>query len=395
MSLSSTADVIVIGGGVTGTSVAFHLAARGMRPTLLERGRIGDGISGTSGAIIRQHHSIPELAAMAAYSLGVYRDFENQVGGPSGFVETGYVVIVGDDYRATLEANVRALATAGIRVELVEPPELADLLPYADLDDVAGASWEPDAGYADGRLTAETFARRAADLGASIHEGIRVTSITRAGDRVTGVRTTDGDIAATSVVVAASTGAPALMSGLNYDFPVSFEREWICFYRRPWAVREPHPAGVDLQLHGHFRPDGGRTTLFGGEAPPEATRVSDPAVFERRASGEEIASSQAALTRRFPAMATAVLLGGYGCVDDVTPDWLPYLGPVEGCEGLVAAYGMSSHFFKHAPVVGRSVAEWLTEGRSTIVDLAFFRPERFAQGKPIRSPHPYGSAATL
>lgn len=393
--MTATADVVVIGGGVTGTSIAFHLAERGVRATLLERDRIGDGISGTSGAIIRQHHSIPALATMAAYSLEVYRDFENRVGGPSGFVETGYVVIVGPDFRPTLETNVAALRSAGIRVELLEPDALADLMPYADLNGVAAASWEPDAGYADGRLTAETFAERARDLGSDVREHVNVDAIRMDRGRVTGVATSAGTISCGVVVVAASTGSPPLMAPLGFNFPVLFEREWICFFRRPWSARIPHPAGVDLLLHGHFRPDGGRTTLFGGETPPEAVVVADPGRYERRASNAEISAARAALTQRFPALSTAVALGGYGCVDDVTPDWLPYLGPVEGCDGLVAAYGMSSHFFKHAPAVGRTIAEWITARRSTVVDPALFRPERIRDGAAIRSAHPYGSAATL
>src|SRR4029077_8264299 len=112
--MTRTANVVVIGGGVTGTSIAFHLAQRGANPILLEQGAIGDGIPGTSGAIIRQHHSNPALAMSAAYSLGVYREFEAQVGGPAGFVETGYVVIVGPSDRPTLEVNVAALTAAGI-----------------------------------------------------------------------------------------------------------------------------------------------------------------------------------------------------------------------------------------------------------------------------------------
>ena len=93
--------------------------------------------------------------------------------------------------------------------------------------------------------------------------------------------------------------------------------------------------------------------------------------------------------------ATAVALGGYGCVDDVTPDWMPLLGPVDGCQGLIAAYGMSSHFFKHAPAVGRGLAEYITDGGSSLVDFHLFRPERFREGAGIRSAYPYGSAATL
>ena len=393
--MKRAADVVVSGGGVTGTSIAYHLAERGVDVVLVERGPIAAGITGTSGAIIRQHHSIPQLAASAKYSLEVFRDFEERIGGPAGFVETGYVVIVGPDHRATLETNLGALAAAGIDARLLEPAQLADLMPYADLTGVAGASYEPAAGFADGRLTAQTFATRAAAIGALIHEGVEVTAIRTEHGRVAGVDTTQGPIDAPVVVVAASTGSPRLMRPLGFDFPIAFEREWICFVRRPWSIRAPHPAGVDVLLHGHFRPDGGRVTLFGGETPPEATIVEDPEVFERRATDGDIALTRRALSTRFPAMAEAVSLGGYGCVDDVTPDWLPYLGRVDGLDGLVVAYGMSSHFFKHGPAVGRSLAELIVDGRSSVMDLGFFRPERIAEGHPIRSPHPYGNAATL
>jgi glycine/D-amino acid oxidase-like deaminating enzyme len=87
--------------------------------------------------------------------------------------------------------------------------------------------------------------------------------------------------------------------------------------------------------------------------------------------------------------------GDVGSGIDVTPDYLPYLGWIEAVEGLLLAYGMSSHFFKHAPAVGRSIAELVVDGASSIVDLEFFRPERFRDNEPRRSPHPYPDSVTL
>jgi glycine/D-amino acid oxidase-like deaminating enzyme len=399
--MADRADVVIIGGGVTGTSIAYHLAARGVAVTLCERGEIGSGISGTSGAIIRQHHSIAHLAQMASYSLGVYRNFEDVVGGPCGFVETGYLVIAGAAHLPVLDVSLEDLQAGGIDVHRLDPDDLRDLVPYARWDDVAAASWEPAAGYADGRLTAQTFGSRAQALGAQVRQGMPVTAIQCHGSRVTGVETPAGRINAGTVVVAASTGSPPLTAPLRLDLPLDYQREWICFMRRPWALREPHPAGVDLLIGGHFRPDGGRTTLFGGETRVRdaneipAAPVGDPEVFERRASNAEIASTRAALGARFPGMESAVSLGGYGCVDDVTPDYLPYLGRVEAVDGLLLAYGMSSHFFKHAPAVGRSIAELVVDGASSLVDLEFFRPERFRDDEPRRSPHPYPDSVTL
>ena len=393
--MTQTADVVVIGGGVSGTSIAWYLASRGIGVVLCERDGIASGISGTSGAIVRQHYSVPELARMAHYSLETFREFEARVGGPAGFTQTGYLVIVDADRRPALERNIGMHQSLGIETSFLNPSELQALIPAARLDGVAGAAWEPTAGYAEGRLTAETFARRATELGAKIMTETRVLDITHVGSRVTGVRTPVGPISAPIVVVAASTSGPALLQPLGLDFPISFQREWISFFRRPWELRDPHPAGVDLLISGHFRPEGSRATLFGGEVVGGSNVVADPAHYDRLISEGELARARRSLSERFPAMARAVALGGYGCVDDITPDWQPYLGPIRGWDGLLAAYGMSSHFFKHAPAVGRILSDVIADGSSSLIDVAVFRPERFADGAPISAAESNGLGQTL
>ena len=157
------------------------------------------------------------------------------------------------------------------------------------------------------------------------------------------------------------------MPRLGVDFPVAFEREWICFFRRPWP-REPHPAGVDLLLHGHFRPDGGRATLFGGDE-SEVTLSTVPPIYERRAS-ERRSPSRIRPGHSLSGPVDGGRALGYGCVDDVTPDWLPYLGRVGAVEGRDRRLRDASDFFKHAPAVGRGLAELVVDGRSELVDLS-------------------------
>jgi sarcosine oxidase subunit beta len=383
-------DAVVVGGGCTGTSVAYHLAARGLKVTLCERNQIGSGITARSTSIVRQHYSIPELVTMSRYSLEVFRHFREIIGEDAGFVSTGYAVLVGKQDEATLETNVAMQRRAGVNTSVVRGNELEEILPTARVDDVAAAAFEPDAGYADPVRTSMAFAKRAADLGATIQVETPVRSVRAENGRVIGVDTDRGPIAAPVVVVAASVWGPQLLAPFGRTLQMEWKREVACFYRRPWDFGEPHIAGVDLVLGGHWRPDTGNVTVRGAESfPPETINVEHPDRYLRIASEMEVELGHEALTRRFPGMLRATRMGGHACVDDVTPDWQPYLGPIPECDGVYCAFGMSSHYFKHCPAIGLLMSELITEGKTTLVDISIFRPIRMEDGTPLRSPNPY------
>lgn len=387
-------DAIVVGGGCTGTSIAYHLAARGLKVTLCERQQIASGITARSTAIVRQHYSIPELVTMSRYSLGIFQEFREVIGEDAGFVPTGYVVLAGQQDEAILESNVAMQRRAGVNTRVVRGTELAEILPAARLDDVAAAAYEPDAGYADPVRTSTAFAKRAADHGATIQLETTVQALRAKSGRVTGVDTDRGPIAAPIVVVAASVWGPQLVAPLGRNLSMEWKREVACFYRRPWDFGEPHIAGVDLVLGGHWRPDTGRVTVRGAESfPPEAIHVDHPDRYLQIASEAEIEIGHQALTSRFPGMRRATRMGGHACVDDVTPDWQPYLGPIPECDGVYCAFGMSSHYFKHCPAIGLLMAELITERKTSLVDVSIFRPTRIEEGALLQSPNPYAGGS--
>src|SRR5438093_12165434 len=170
----ASADVVVVGGGANGTSTAFHLTRLGVRNVLLlERRWLGAGATGKSGSLVRMHYTNEHESRLAFESLKVFRSFHAEVGGDCGFEPVGFVQLVGRGYADHLRRNVAMQQRLGIKTELVSPEDLPRLLPGVITDDVGGAAWEPESGYADPNATAFAFAAAAARAGARAETGAR------------------------------------------------------------------------------------------------------------------------------------------------------------------------------------------------------------------------------
>src|SRR6266536_4202312 len=207
------ASVVIVGGGVMGCSIAFHLAERGTDVLLLEGGTGCSGMTARSGALVRMHYTNQPEARMALASLAYFRDWRERVGGWCGFTVTGFVTLVGPGD--------------------AEHPEL-------DLDGIGLAAVEPGSGYADPVATTFSFASRAVDLGARIRQGVRVRAIRTVGGRVTGLDTSEGEVGADAVVLACGPWVDPLARTAGFDLGITPERAQVAFFRRPRAARR-HP----------------------------------------------------------------------------------------------------------------------------------------------------------
>jgi sarcosine oxidase subunit beta len=349
-------DVVVIGGGVYGASIAWQLARLGRPPVLLERAALGSGPTGRSSANVRVHYLLRELAELTRRSMTILRSFRERTGADAGLVETGFVFLLGAEDAARWGANAEALRTAGFELEVRAPGELLDLLPGMDLADVRLAIVEPRGGYADPVAVTTGMADAARRLGAGIRQGSPVRRIILERGRVAGVELASGErVMSERVVVAAGPWSRDLLSDVGLDLPLHAERHPVAVIDAPGRARSILPVVLaDVARDYYARPDGADTIILGSRDryPP----VPDLEAFDEVVGldeGGELVSRAAA---RIAGLEALGVRGGWAGLYDCTPDRLPIVDRAPGVDGLFVCCGTSGHGFKMAPALGEQAA---------------------------------------
>jgi sarcosine oxidase, subunit beta len=384
--MGETADVVVIGGGVNGTSIACALAARRARVVLVEKGAAGDGASGRSSALVRMHYTNEWDARLAWASYPVFRHWPEIMGGDPVFTRTGFVNVVAPPYADHLRKNVEMLRAIGVDTVALGPAELKELQPFANVDDLGAAAWEPESGYANPSAVVDGFRRRTQELGGRVRQWTAVTRIVRGDSRVVGVETTAGPIDAGAVVVAAGAWAPRLCREIGIALPARPKALDTVVVTRPPELAEPHVTFIDNAQGTYFRTESGILTLVGVPCPMWDI---DPDTLGTGVAPQAPAAGAAMLTHRIPAMERATLARGYRAFDLYGGDGHALLGAVDGVDGLYLATACSGSGFKTAPAVGTCLAELILDGRTKTVDIAPFSVRRFAEGRVVEGPYPY------
>ena len=379
-----TYDVIVIGAGVIGCSVACHLARLGAKSVLvLEQGQIGAGTTAQSSGILRTHYSVPENVAMAKDSWHVFTDFANYLGdedAAAGLVKCGYLIAAPDGPKmAPLAAALQSQQAQGIEVQLLDRQQAEALLPIASLQDAALIGFEPEAGFADAYLVASSFARAARRGGVKIMEGVTVTQLMRQGSRVTGVQTSVGSFRCGTLVSTQNIWAAQLQDWVGLPMPVKPERHTVLALEGPQAYTYQMPVFKDLGSPGmlYCRSYGGNQMLVSEGTVGETLSTLDNEQGD--VSLDYVADIGEQAANRFPSFAEAGMASSWTGVYDVTPDWNPVLGRLPGVDGAVVGYGFSGHGFKLSPAVGRVLAQEAL-GLTPDISLAPYAYERFASG---------------
>ena len=385
---AQTADAVIIGGGVIGCAIQYNLARLGVTDTvLLERDVLGSGSTGRSQAICRMHYSNRITTQLAWQSLQVFADFDARVGGHSGFVRTGYLVVVNEADEDGLARNVAMQQELGVPTSVVSQDDLAQVAPMVALYDDERAAWEPNSGYADPYQVTVSYAARARESGARILTRAAAAGIETQGDRVQAVVTVAGErIATDTVIVAAGPWSKQVLAGVGVDVPLIPVRHQIATVARPVEVVPHHPTVGDISQSFSFRPDGSNFTTMGfGDDDEQA----DPDAYPQGLELPEATVARAKLARRVPGMADAYYRGGWSGLFTTTPDWHPVLDAVPGIGGLYCAIGFSGHGFKLSPAIGKAVAEFVAEGSARDVDITPLRFTRFAENDLLNSSYRY------
>ncbi len=382
-----TADIVIVGAGVMGASIAFHLAQRKAgRILILDKEHVGHGGSGRSSALIRMHYSFPPEVQLALISLHMFERWQEVVGESPLFYKTGFVRIVHPKEAELLRRNVAMQRALGVNVCLISQNELRDLAPDWRVADVELAAYEPDSGYGDGAAVASDFLARARDMGVVYSPRTRVTAFTVDHGRVRGVQTDQGAVLAPTVVCASGPWTRPLFAAAGCDLPIENEYHQVAILKNAPLMKGGGCACIDSVTATYFRPDGADKFLVGDFY---GKRPVDPDDFPQRASDESLEEVIERACVRIPELENAEVVRGVTGVYDMTPDCRPLLGALPGVKGLHVCAGFSGMGFKISPAIGLVMSELLLEGIAKSVDIEAFAPTRFAQSKPIKAEFEY------
>jgi sarcosine oxidase subunit beta len=385
--MSETVNVVIIGGGIHGSSLAFHLAEKGVKSTVLEKGVLASGATGRSSGLIRMHYDLELESRMAWLSFQYFIDWKERVGGDCGFTRTGFLQFVPPDQNEQLRANVKMHQQLGIPSLLVDRQDVQRLAPVLFVDDVEIAAFEPESGYADPYASTTGFMDAARRRGAKLVQDCTVLGIQVVGGRVKGVTTNRGDFPADVVVNCAGAWADRIGAMVDIQIPLATWQHDTMFVRRPKEVGPSHPTVIDNVFKMYFRPETGGLTLVGLE--DNNPLGEDPDTNTDHAKEGFVPRAIDRLCQRIPSMEKGSLHGAHGGYDGLSPDQRAILGQA-GPDGFYLQCGMSGTGFKIAPAVGACMADLIVDGESRLVDISPFRLSRFEEDSLLIGEHNYG-----
>ncbi len=374
--LPRSAEVVIIGGGVIGTSVAHHLAAAGVRGVvLLERESLGSGSSAKPLGGVRATFSDPGNIALGQRSLEAYERFGDSFGVDIGLRQVGYLFLARTVRELEqLECSTEVQQSLGGSSRMIAPAEAADVNPLIDPQCVLGASFSPRDGYAAPAAVVRGYAAAARERGVRVVEQVEVLDIAVADDAVRTVHTTAGSIQTAAVVCAAGAWSARIGAMVDVALPVEAVRRQIGFTPQ---VAPPFPTvpftldlGTTLYFHNYEFSAGARGMLLG------ISNVDQAPGFDRAFDHQWIPAFNAAARVVAPSLAGRKLEGGWAGLYENTPDHNALIGVSKRVDGFFYATGFSGHGFLQAPAVGEAVAD-LYLGRDSAVDIRSFDARRF------------------
>lgn len=357
--LPRTAEVVVVGGGVMGASVLYHLAKAGcIDAVLIERETLGAGSTSKAAGGIRAQFSDELNIRIALEAIRRFERFGDEPGVDIDFKQWGYLFLLAEDHLASWRESIALQNRLGVPSRLIDLDEALSIVPQLAMNGVAAASFCPLDGYATPEAVGLGYAQTASGLGSTIVQGCDVTGIAVEQGRVQGVRTTSGDVAAATVVCAAGVWTKELTATVGLDLPVAPEKRYV-FLTDPDPLPHELPLTIDFETSFYFQRerDG---LLFGGRVP----------------TLEELAP---AATHRLPILNELGIRPGWWGYYAMSPDHNAIVGQAEEPEGLLYATGFSGHGFQQSPVIGEYLAD-LALKREPPMDLSPLSVERFATG---------------
>ncbi len=377
--MTNTADVVIIGGGIVGSSVAYHLTEAGCTNVLIVEREQQPGMGSTAKSMggVRAQFATPINIKMSLYSIDLFSKFEEVTGHTAGYRAHGYLFVATNERHLDyLKANLRQQRACGLNnAEMVTREDIVKTVPQLIADDVVGGSFCPTDGFVDPYSVMTGFAKRARERGASFWLETDVTGIDVEQGHVAGVQTSRGYVSTPAVVNAAGPWAAGVARFAGVDIPVEPLRRQIVKTEPFEQLSSRLPMVIDMSSGFHFRPEGSSFLLAWPD--PEQTHG-----FRTDFDYGFIEKILTRAVNRVPVFAD-VEVNPRRCwagMYEMTPDHHAIIGLAPGVEGMFLANGFSGHGVMHSPATGKIISELIVQGESSFVDASMLRAERFAEG---------------
>jgi sarcosine oxidase, subunit beta len=377
-----SADVVIIGGGIVGASIAYRLTKAGCRDVvILEReSSQGKGSTGKSMGGVRAQFSTPVNIQMSLFSIPFFRDFEESMGHPSGYRAQGYLfVATAERHLEYLRANYERQVEAGLKTaSLVSRDDIVAMVPQLRSDDILGGSFCSTDGFVDPYSVMTGFTLRAIDQGAELIRDTRVTGMSFDPKGVVSVDTMQGTIATRTVVNAAGAWSADISKLAGIDLPVEPLRRMLVPTEPFDKVAHTAPMVVDMSTGFHFRPEGLGLLLAWNdpEETPGFKTHFDRGFIEKILTR---AVDRVPVFEELEVNPSRAWAGLY----EMTPDHHPVLGAAPGVGGFFFANGFSGHGVMHSPATGKILADLILKGSTDLIDAKLLDYARFAEGRLI------------
>ena len=370
----TSADVVIVGGGVIGASIAYHLSLRGAgRIIVLERDRLGSGSTGKNAGGIRLQFSTEVNVRLSQRALPRLEAFKDEMGVDPQFHQVGYLFLITEERDvAPFERSLALWHRLGVPAKRLSASEARSLFPEVRVDDVRFATFCAKDGYADPHSILQGYVARARERGVEFREGAEVTGIELEGGRVAAVRAAGDRIACPTVIDAAGAWAARIGAMAGVVLPIAPLRRHIFVTAPVPGLDREFPLTIEFASGLYFHRESGGVLL--GMADP-----NDGPGFDDSVNWDFLPTVVERALERLPALRKATVKTGWAGFYEDTPDRHPILGMIDEVPGFISAAGFSGHGLMHAPAAGEVIAQ-LVCGEETSVDITALRFDRFARG---------------
>jgi sarcosine oxidase subunit beta len=374
--MKNKAEVVIIGGGVNGCSLAYRLAKRGVDVAVIEKNYLSSGATGACGAGIRQQWSTKENAELSIESVKIFEQLSKELGEGIGLRQGGYLIVIHDEKEMTqAEKNVDMQRSLGLKVDILKPNKINDIVPILDVKGMKaiGATFCPTDGHANPFKTTFAHANAARRNGAEIYTHTEVVDIKLNNKKISKVVTNKGTIQTNTVVNAAGIDSKKIADMLKLKLPLTPFRKEIMATERLKPMFEAMVISFKDGIYFSQQEEG---QIVGGIPIPE-----EKSGYKKMPTFSFIQHMSRTLTRYAPALKHVNMLRHWTGFYDVTPDSRPILGEVKEIKGFIQCNGFSGHGFMISPMVSKILSEYIADGKTPDI-LESLNIDRF-KGKQI------------